>query len=244
MHSDLVQLLQLQQLETRREHAYRTIAERPDRLEAFDRRIEARREALATAKQYLTTCQEARRAVEKDLAAVQSRLKKFKDQLMEVKTNREYLAVQKEIASAEEETRSLEDVLLERLLEADELAAAARQTAEELTAEEQAVKQERQELEQELSAMEQVLARADDERSVIEERLEPEVVALFDHVLRTRRGIAVAEARGGHCTVCNVRLRPQVFNDVLRNDGIVQCESCGRILYFHFPPPSEPVPGA
>jgi predicted nucleic acid-binding Zn-ribbon protein len=31
--------------------------------------------------------------------------------------------------------------------------------------------------------------------------------------------------------VCHVRLRPQVFNNVLRNDQIIQCDSCQRILY-------------
>ena len=42
----------------------------------------------------------------------------------------------------------------------------------------------------------------------------------------------MAEARDGLCTVCHVRLRPQVFNEVRRNDGIIQCDSCTRILYF------------
>jgi predicted nucleic acid-binding Zn-ribbon protein len=39
-------------------------------------------------------------------------------------------------------------------------------------------------------------------------------------------------ARDGICTLCHVRLRPQVFNTILRNDQIIQCDSCQRILYF------------
>jgi hypothetical protein len=42
----------------------------------------------------------------------------------------------------------------------------------------------------------------------------------------------VAEARDGLCTVCHVRLRPQVFNEVRRNDALHQCDSCTRILYY------------
>ena len=56
---------------------------------------------------------------------------------------------------------------------------------------------------------------------------------------RRRNGIAVAEARDGICTICHVRLRPQVFNTVLRNDQIIQCDSCQRILYFV--PPAAPA---
>ena len=42
----------------------------------------------------------------------------------------------------------------------------------------------------------------------------------------------MAEARSGICTICHVRLRPQVFNTVLKNESIQQCDSCNRILYF------------
>ena len=41
-----------------------------------------------------------------------------------------------------------------------------------------------------------------------------------------------AEARNGICSVCHVRLRPQVFNTVLKNEEILQCDSCNRILFF------------
>jgi hypothetical protein len=44
--------------------------------------------------------------------------------------------------------------------------------------------------------------------------------------------VAVAEARNGLCTICHVRLRPQVFNEIRRNETIIQCDSCRRILYF------------
>ena len=54
----------------------------------------------------------------------------------------------------------------------------------------------------------------------------------FEQVARKRNGIAVAEARDGICTICHVRLRPQVFNTVRRNEDIVQCDTCQRILYF------------
>ena len=49
---------------------------------------------------------------------------------------------------------------------------------------------------------------------------------------RARQGIAVAEAVDGHCSICHVRLRPQVYNTILRNEAIVQCDHCQRILYF------------
>jgi predicted nucleic acid-binding Zn-ribbon protein len=55
---------------------------------------------------------------------------------------------------------------------------------------------------------------------------------LFDRVLKGRQGIAVAPAVEGHCSICHVRLRPQVYHTIVRNEEIVQCDSCQRILYF------------
>ena len=58
-----------------------------------------------------------------------------------------------------------------------------------------------------------------------------------------RNGLAVSEARDGMCTICHVRLRPQVFNNVRRNEAIIQCDTCQRILYFAGES-SAPVPQA
>ena len=74
-------------------------------------------------KEQLAANQAARRDIEKDLAAVQTRLSKFKNQLMEVKTNKEYQAMQKEMSVAEEEVSTLETRMLERMVEADGFAA-------------------------------------------------------------------------------------------------------------------------
>ena len=41
------------------------------------------------------------------------------------------------------------------------------------------------------------------------------------------------------CSACRVRLRPQVFQDVMSNEQIVTCFYCNRILYFVPPPPKE-----
>jgi predicted nucleic acid-binding Zn-ribbon protein len=55
---------------------------------------------------------------------------------------------------------------------------------------------------------------------------------MFQRVMKARQGIAVAPAVSGHCSICHVRLRPQVFNTIIKNEEIVQCDSCQRILYY------------
>jgi predicted nucleic acid-binding Zn-ribbon protein len=73
--------------------------------------------------------------------------------------------------------------------------------------------------------------------------MDRQTLAIFELVSSRRNGVALAEARDGICTICHVRLRPQVFNNVRRNEEIIQCDSCNRILYFvHLPAPAVQNP--
>jgi predicted nucleic acid-binding Zn-ribbon protein len=232
MLPDLERLVRLQQIESAAEHARRRLDTLPADQQALDARLAVSQTLLDEVKARLAASQTARREIEKELAAVQSRLAKFKDQLMEVKTNKEYQAMQKEIATAEREVRASEDRVLERMEEAEALQADLRRAEAALKQEQAAVAEERKSLEAERARIEVDLRRlAADRASVVRETAAP-ALTLFESVSRQRRGVAVAEARDGHCSLCRVRLRPQVFNDVRRNDSLIQCESCGRILYF------------
>jgi uncharacterized protein len=163
---------------------------------------------------------------------VQSRLSKFKGQLMEVKTNKEYQAMQKEIAVAEHEVRAHEDRLLDHMERAEAFAAELKSADATLKAEQAEVARDQKLLDAERTALEQEIARLTAARAELVALLPREALSLFERIAQGRKGVAVAEARDGLCTVCHVRLRPQKFNDVRRNDQLTQCDSCTRILYF------------
>src|SRR5205085_9430105 len=100
MHADLQRLIKLQDLDLAAEAARKRIAEIPLAQQALDARVAAKNAVVAAVKDRIAQAQNARREIEKDLAVVQGRLSKFKGQLMEVKTNKEYQAMQKEMAVA------------------------------------------------------------------------------------------------------------------------------------------------
>jgi predicted nucleic acid-binding Zn-ribbon protein len=232
MLPDLERVIALQRLDSAAHDAQRRLAEETDRQRAFDDRLEAARAKVAAAKDRLADNQNARRAIEKEVAVHQGRLSKFRDQLMAVKTNVEYQAMQKEIEFAQKEVKAHEDRILERMLEADDLGTALKEAEAEAAAETKAVDADRKAYAAELSRLRDSLARITSERADIVRALSPQLLSIFELVARRRNGIAVAEARDGICTICHVRLRPQVFNTVRRNDSIVQCDSCQRILFF------------
>jgi predicted nucleic acid-binding Zn-ribbon protein len=243
MSPDLEHLVELQNLETAIEESRRRIAAHPQRVADADARLALAKEAVEAGKEGLKGSQEARREAEKEAATYQSRLSKFKDQLSAVKTNREYQAMQHEIETAQKDLGVVEERVLERMMEADALTAEVKKAEQALAAEQKAVDAEKKTLAEELTTVEAALEEATGKRSARIASLPPQLVALFEQVARARKGVAITTAtRDGLCAACHVRLRPQVFQEIRRNDQIIQCASCNRILYYIPPPPAvEPA---
>ena len=235
MLPDLKLLIQLQDLDSTAERLRRRMADLPAAQAALDSRLAELTGAVASVKERITASQASRREIEKDLAAVQTRLSKYKDQLMEVKTNKEYHAMQTEITAAEAVVRREEDRLLEQMEEAETLAAQLKAAESALKTGQADVIRNRQQMDTDRTTTEQDLDRANVERAQVAGSVSPPVLALFERVSKHRKGLAMSEAREGLCTQCHVRLRPQVYNELRRNESVMQCESCSRILYFVAP---------
>ena len=242
MAPDLERLIQLQHFESAIEEARRAIAAHPQRVAAADTRLEEARQAVESAKQKLKEVQDARRALEKDAAVYQGRLTKFKDQLSAVKTNREYQAMQHEIEMAQTELRTVEDKVLEKMMDADQVAADVKSSEAALATQQKEVAAEKKALAEEQASTARALEDAIGRRAALVRELEPRLVALFEQVSKARKGIGLCTAtREGLCSVCHVRLRPHVFQQVRQNDQIIQCDTCHRILYY-VPPPAPVTP--
>ena len=235
MLPELQQLIHLQQLENTADATRGQLKNIPVRLETLATRLAEHAENVKSATLAFTKHRTSRAAFEKDVAEAQSRLSRFKGQLMAVKTNREYQAIQTEIAGGEREVENLEDELLKRMLEADDFNQDVTYAEQRLVEERTAADAERKRVEQERTALEAQLTTFDSELNMLVEQLSSQAMSLFETLTRGRNGIAVVEASQGRWTSCQVRLRPQLFNDVRSNKALIQCESCQRILYVAEP---------
>jgi len=236
MNADLERLITLQRLDSAADAARRRLADEPEREKSLEARLESARQRVTHAKEHLAANQTARREIDKEMAVHQGRLSKYREQAMAVKTNVEYHAIQKEIGHAQTEIKTHEDRMLERMLEADDLTAALKKAEADLAAEQKSVDADRKAMKAEHADLQASLEKISAERAAVVAAVDKQTLAIFDLVSSRRNGIALAEARDGICTICHVRLRPQVFNSVRRNEEIVQCDSCNRILYFvHLP---------
>jgi len=238
VHPDLERLIRLQALDSRAAEARRLQTSIPETQRALDQKLDGARAAVDAAKEQQAANQTSRRALEKDLAAVNTRLTRYKDQLMEVKTNREYHAMQHEIETAQGEVKRVEDQMLELMVAGDDIAATLKSAEAALKTAEQDITRERGDLDVQLSASAAELEKTLAERRALAAELPPSVLEQYDIVAKGRRGVAVAQAKDERCTECHVRMRPMVYAEVRHNKTLVQCDSCQRFLYY-VPPAAE-----
>jgi predicted nucleic acid-binding Zn-ribbon protein len=242
MSPDLDRLVRLQQLDSTIEDARRKIAAHPQRLAAADARLNDATERVTAAKDRLKASQETRRTLEKDAAVFQGRISKFKDQQAAVKTNKEYQALGHEMETAARDLAAVEEKVLEQMMAADVIAADIKQAEGVLAREQKEVEAEKAALAKELAGVEAALAQASAARAELVAQTDQKLLSMFEQVAKARKGLAICVAtRDGLCSACHVRLRPQVFQEVRRNDAIIQCNSCNRILYY-VPPPAQAEP--
>jgi predicted nucleic acid-binding Zn-ribbon protein len=235
----LTSLLALQDVESRAEDARRRIADAPSRVEALDAELEDARQALEAAKSALAASQAARREHEKEAGVAQQRVSKYKDQLMEAKDNRQFHALQHEIATFSAEVQKIEEQILVRMLEGDELTATVKAAEARLAADTKRVAAQKAAIDTERAQLARDLESLQRQRADIAAGLPPALVAMFESMFKARRGTALSKAVDGLCEACRVRIRPALYNEIRRGDQIIQCESCQRILYYV--PPAKPA---
>ena len=242
MHADIERLIALQQIDLSTRDAEQKLGAEAARVKALDGRLALAVAKVAAAKERIGQNGTTRRDIEKDITLHEGRLSKFREQGMKVKTNQEYHAIQHEIAFAQNEIKVHEDRMLERMMELDELNAALKTADTELASTLQSVESEKASIVTEHDVLRDLVEALTAERAGVVSSLSAEALTIFERVSGRRNGIAMSEARDGVCTLCHVRLRPQVFNTVRRNDAILQCDHCNRILYFVPPPTVTAVP--
>jgi len=80
--------------------------------------------------------------------------------------------------------------------------------------------------------MESEVARLGGEKTGLESIIGADLLERYHRIAEARKGIALAEAKNELCSACHVRIRPQVYAELLRTDGIHVCDSCSRILFL------------
>jgi predicted nucleic acid-binding Zn-ribbon protein len=244
MNSDLQNLIELEKVDRETARLSDEVAALPKRIAEIEHKLSDAKAQVDQAKNGIRMQDSRRRQHESEIQSLQSKISKFRDQSLDVKTNEQYKALMHEIQFAEQEIRKNEDKILE-IMEGNELLEhQVKATESELKTQSAAVEKEKSEAKSLTEQDEKKLAELKAERLRLREGISEAALATYDRVSRARK-TGLAEARSQLCGACHVMLRPQTWNELKSGEKLITCESCGRILYYdpaHEPPPPAESP--
>ena len=174
-----------------------------------------------------------RRALESSLARLEERLQAAEQRLYggAVTNPRELSASEEERRLLQEQRGAEEDSMLDVMVEIEELQSSRDATQELLGRLETDREAEYADL---LQRQDALVVRIDELRRG-RQRITPEIpvamLSVYESLLKTRGGHAVAKVERGLCQGCRLALPTMENQRAKSSQGIVQCSSCRRILY-------------
>ena len=240
MNPDLEKLVRLHQAESELKRVESELAAIPRHRQEIDDRLARDHSHLDAAKAALEGSQKARKQNEASVQDLETKRSKYRGQLMEVKTNKEYTAVLHEIEGVERDIKAREDVILEEMEKAEALGQDVRREEADFKAVEADAKKENADLDARTATLGAEAQRLGKERDEVAASVPEESLALYRRVAK-QRGSGVAEAQEGMCQACHVRMRVQIWVEVRKNEQLFQCESCSRVLFYEPPPPTVAI---
>ncbi len=232
MREQMAKLAVLQILDLKIQGMQREKGEIPLRLATLEKEFKKEEEKVHGLKAELEHLQKERRQKEKELEEEVDRVKKTEARVFEIKTNKEYQAVLKEMENVKKLNRQREEEILVILERFEEMQKAVKQTEKELEAKRKDYLQQTSELQQRAAQFDQKMAAEVREREERQKEIPPDILNKYQILLEKRQGVAVARVSNGVCKACNMNLRPQLYIELQKQDTLIICPNCSRILYW------------
>ncbi len=225
-------LKKAQQLDSEIHHAHILLEEIPSQRAQLKSELELEKTRLNELEKSLKEIQLKQKDKELELAQKELQIKKLDGQLSQVKTNKEYGALQQEIASLKADNSLLEEAIIHIMDEVDAAKEETRKEKENLASIAKSFQDRDSEMASQEKSLQGRLADLNKQREESVAQLPPELGELYSRIALKKEGLALAVVNGEVCAACQMKLRPQLINEIRLGEQIIVCENCSRILYF------------
>ncbi len=241
MQKTLQDLLDLQNVDAQMREVREQLATFPKKLAEVEARVTGAKIELETSKSAQLGTIRDRKKYELDVEQWKERVRKYKDQTAQVRTNEAYKALQHEVQMAEAEISKAEDRLLKQMVAAEEYDPRVKAAEKLLKEVEEVARETRSKIDSDKAATEKELSELTAERARAVAGIPENLLDHYERIAKKHNGISLAEVRDEKCSACGMRVRPHVFQEMRRraSDEMFHCETCTRILYYIEPEQSS-----
>ncbi|HLA38721.1 MAG TPA: C4-type zinc ribbon domain-containing protein [Candidatus Glassbacteria bacterium] len=172
------------------------------------------------------------REAEGKVAQLEEISTRYKQQLLSVKTNREYSAFLTEIEGVKREKEELEEEILRDMGKGETVSAGIEQSRQKL-AELVNLRQEKKvELNGRLKEVNGQIAVLESKRTELIKKINVNLLKQYERIMNSRVSRAVVALRNGSCGGCFAHVPLQKVADIRIAHQVYSCDHCGRILYY------------
>ncbi len=228
---ELALLIQLQTMDLKRQKDREILESFPEKMAIAEKPLLDARSELEEARATLKVITQERKEKELALQVIEDKIVKLKLRLTDLKTNKEYHAHLQEIAAARNSKSEIEDQLITAMDEAERLTEEISEKETTLSKDEAEFSEIKKEMQAEMDAVASTVAEIEAEWQATAEKISKNLLSSYQRLFTSNKGLAVVPVNGFTCTGCHFSLPPQLIAEVKRQEKVLTCGYCHRILY-------------
>jgi len=232
MQKELEKLQKLQDIDYELGELERSKDYLPDMINNLEREIEETSTTLEQLKKDLAEQNLLRRSLETEVEAQTEELKKFQQQMKVIKTNREYDALTTEIANKKLKISENEEKILELMASNDDLEEKIAEYEQRYQGVSKDNNQQLVTLRKKLDSIGSMVEAKEEERKAVSNKVDRRIMAMYERIKKGLGNHVVVAVKKRACGACFKSLPPQRIQEIRKEDTIITCDSCGRILIW------------
>ncbi|MCD6177227.1 MAG: hypothetical protein J7K29_05280 [Candidatus Cloacimonetes bacterium] len=207
--------------------------ELPQQLNSLKQSLKNSNEATELTKSELDENLKDQKLRELDIANNNTKITKYKNQLLTIETNKEYKALNSEINHLEKKNSEIDDELIHLMEDESELKKRLDEERETQKKASDELKANEEKLEKEIQEVQKDIEDLKNKRNFLAKDLPRELIRRYGMLIKNKNRKAIVFNDNNACSGCGYTIRPQVAIDIKEGNSIIYCESCGRILVSH-----------
>ena len=232
MNQTLEQLIKLQEIDQRLLEIKEHMGDLPGMVESQESEIASMKVENQQKQERLSEIEKSIRHHEAEIEDFSTKLKKYKEQLFMVKSNKEYDAISQEIdhmKSAISDSETVQMTFEEKKSEYEENIKLNKGKIESITA---SLSNNRSELDATMAETIHEQEELESNRNILYKDIEPNYFNIYEKLRNSRGGVGMVSLIESACGGCYSQLPPQTIIEIKENKHIITCPNCSVLQFW------------
>ena len=232
MNQTLEQLIKLQEIDHRLMEIKEHMGDLPKTVESQELEITTIQSKNEQKQARIHQIDKDIRHHESEIEDFSTKLKKYKEQLFLVKSNKEYDAISLEIDHMKATILESETLQLQLEEEKTNLEEAIKLNSNKIESTEESLSNNKIELQSAMAETTHEQKKLELNRNILYKNIEPTYLSKYETLRNAREGVGMASIIGSACGGCYSQLPPQIVIEIQENKQIITCPSCDILQFW------------